>query len=106
MFLSAVPNSVSTSVGIHHLASLLSKLSKQFQFPKHRFNLRQNTPLLAFYSFPKFLSRSTFIGPWQIQLPNHRFKLNQKAPFTVLDFKVVFALPIAKTPFQIQDVYR
>ena len=46
---------------MHHLASLLSKCSKQFQLPKHRFKQRQNasTCFLAFTFFKAAPSSKT-----------------------------------------------
>ena len=43
----------SKSVRMHHLASLVSKFSKPFQLPKHRFKQRQDAPF-SFLDFKIF----------------------------------------------------
>ena len=68
-------NTASNSTRMHHLASLLSHFSQQFQLPKHRFKQRQNAPfcVLAFKVSPAVPSsrpsiqippESTIYRPW------------------------------------------
>ena len=53
-----------SNIKINHLASLLAKLFKQFQLPKHRFKQRQNAPsfllslLPQHFQLPKLCSNS------------------------------------------------
>ena len=55
----------SKSARMHHLASLVSKFSKQFQLPKHRFKKRPNA-LFSFLAFKMFKAVPTFKPPFQI----------------------------------------
>ena len=100
-------------VRIHHLASLVSNFSKQFQLPNHRFKQHQNAPfsVLAFNIFSAvqlfqllkicFLEASDYI----IYCPCFQhfiniffqkktsFKMRKDAPFSVLSFKTFTAVP-------------
>ena len=105
----------SESVRLHHLASLLSKCSKQFQPLKHRFKQRQNAP----FSFLRFKFK-------QFELPNHRsnsvrmhqlaslrstcsavptskplFQIAPECIVYVLAFNIFSAVPTSRTSFQI-----
>ena len=53
----------SKSVRMHHLTSLLSFFSKQFQLPKHRFNQRQYAPF-SFLAFKIVLAVATSKTPF------------------------------------------
>ena len=55
----------SKSARMHHLASLVSKLSKQFQLSKHRFKQHQNAST-SFLAFKMFLAVPTFKTSFQI----------------------------------------
>ena len=70
-------------IRMHHFFPLFSKFSQQFQLSKNRFKQRQNAPfcVLAFKFYQQF------------QLREHRFKYRQNAPFIVFDFKNFSAVP-------------
>ena len=113
-------NIVSNSVRMHRLASLISKLSQQFQLYKHRFKLHQTTLLsvlvfIFFSAVPNFKKSSFQIGlecvskhlkfafkfSQQFQLPKYRFKQSPNAPLSVLDLKMFSPVPTTESSFQI-----
>ena len=124
MFLSEAPNSVSNSVGMHHLASLLSKRSQSvylgslfsiftqhFQTPKSSFQVMANGTVqrlskTVLTSFQIALKGTILVSLFSnfrsiSKLLDRRFKYCQNAPVSVLALHLLSAVPISKTSFQI-----
>ena len=98
-FSSNFQNTVSDSASKHHLASLLSKCSKQFQLSNHRFKQRPN---VSTNSVRMHHTSSLILKCSQLfQLHKYYFKQRQNAPYCVLAFKFFSAVPISRTSFQI-----
>ena len=106
---------VSNSARMHHLPSLFSKFSKQFQRPKFVLQIvpECNIQLLCFHFSQQFQLQNTVSNSarmshlaflllkfsQQFQLPKHRFIELQNAPSIVLDFNMVSANPSSKRIF-------
>ena len=82
-------NIVTNTARKHQLASLFSNVSPQFQLPKHRVKLRQNTPVCVL-DFIFLSADPTFLKK---NIPGENTK-----PPTIFLFRVNFILPPPPTP--------